>query len=625
MGTSPAIREYLTELNRKLKSGDVTEQTHRGALTGLIEALHAGVTAVNEPKHKIDVGAPDISVRRGQVPLGYIECKDIGLPLSDIEKSPQLKRYLSHLPNLILTDYLEFRWYVDGERRMTAVLGRSDSTGNVRQDTEGAREVLELITGFVEHPAVTVASPRELAVRMARLSHMCRQLIANTFEHESEEGSLHRQLEGFRDVLLPDLSVEDFADMYAQTIAYGLFAARCAYDGPIEEFDRRLASYKLPKTNPFLRKLFFHIAGPDLDERIAWIADELASLLAHADMEAILHDFGRRKRQEDPVVHFYETFLAEFDPAKRKVRGVYYTPEPVVSYIVRSVDKLLQTHFGKPDGLADKDVMVLDPACGTGTFLYNVIECIHEKFKGQEGAWSSYVSEHLLNRIFGFEIMMAPYAVAHMKLGLQLQQSGYDFKSDQRLGVYLTNTLEQAAKKSEQIFAEFISEEADAASEIKRDKPIMVVLGNPPYAGQSANKGKWIDKLLKHPYELSEQGPNGLPKGRQSYYTVDGKPLGERNPKWLQDDYVKFIRFGQWRIDMTGHGILAFITNHSYLDNPTFRGMRQSLTQTFDEIHVLDLHGSTKKKDTAPDGSKDENLFDIQQGVAICLMVRLAR
>ena len=184
---------------------------------------------------------------------------------------------------------------------------------------------------------------------------------------------------------------------------------------------------------------------------------------------------------------------------------------------------------------------------------------------------------------------------------------------------------QQAAKKSEQIFAEFISEEADAASEIKRDKPIMVVLGNPPYAGQSANKGKWIDKLLKHPYELSEQGPNGLPKGRQSYYTVDGKPLGERNPKGLQDDYVKFIRFGQWRIEMTGHGILAFVTNHSYLDNPTFRGMRQSLMQTFDEIHVLDLHGSTKKKETAPDGSKDENLFDIQQGVAICLMVRLAR
>ena len=442
------LRAYIAALNRELKDGDVTEHTHRPALKKSIEALHPGITATNEPKGKIDVGAPDISVHKGQVPLGYIECKDISTNLTDVEKTPQLRRYRAHLPNLILTDYLEFRWYVDGECRMSAHLGAMDSSGLVKGDSCGGDGVVGLLAAFASHQAPTVASPKELALRLARLAHMCRGVIVETFTQEGKSGSLHRQLEGFREVLLPDLSPEDFADMYAQTIAYGLFAARCNYNGPVEEFDRRMAGYKLPKTNPFLRKLFFHVAGPELDERIVWIADELASLLAHADIESIVRDFGRRKQQEDPVVHFYETFLAQYDPAKRKSRGVYYTPEPVVSYIVRSVDKILQTHFGRADGLADPNVIILDPACGTGTFLYSIIECVREKFAGQEGAWSAYVAEHLLGRIFGFEIMMAPYTVAHMKLGLQLQESGYDFKSDQRLGIYLTNTLEQARRRA---------------------------------------------------------------------------------------------------------------------------------------------------------------------------------
>jgi predicted helicase len=307
------------------------------------------------------------------------------------------------------------------------------------------------------------------------------------------------------------------------------------------------------------------------------------------------------------------------------MRGVYYTPEPVVSYIVRSIDHLLKTRFNRPDGLADKNVLILDPACGTGTFLYYVIRHIYDTVvtkKGQKGKWNSYVSQNLLKRVFGFELLMAPYAVAHLKLGLLLQELGYKFDTDERLGIYLTNTLEEAIKRSQQVFAfaQAIAEEGEKASAVKQHPKIMVVLGNPPYSGHSANRSweyRTDPKTRKKKKILTFIG-----KLLQDYYKVDGKPLGEKNPKWLQDDYVKFIRFGQWRINKTGYGILAYISNHGYLDNPTFRGMRQQLLRDFTDIHVLDLHGNLKKKERAPDGSEDANVFDIQQGVAIGVFVK---
>lgn len=306
-------------------------------------------------------------------------------------------------------------------------------------------------------------------------------------------------------------------------------------------------------------------------------------------------------------------FLTAYKPQMREKRGVYYTPEPVVSYMVHSVDILLREKFDKPLGLADPEVMILDPACGTGSFLLWIFQLINQRFQEnpdalteglEERSWSGYVKERLLPRIFGFELLMAPYAIAHLKLGLFLEETGYEFNSGRRLGVYLTNTLDEALQKSESLFEEFIAEESDQAAEIKRYKPVMVVVGNPPYSGHSANKNPWIEQLVK------------------DYYKVDGQPLGEKNPKWLQDDYVKFLRLGQWRIDQTKQGILAFITNHGYLDNPTFRGMRRSLEQNFDQMYLMDLHGNTKKKEVAPDGSKDENVFDIQQGVSVSFMLK---
>jgi len=599
-----AFNVYLDAVQETLAGGYASEGSHYPTLKTLMESLADGITTTSLPS-RIECGAPDFIVTKGSATIGYVEAKDIGRSLDEAEKTDQLRRYLPSLSNLVLTDYLEFRWYVDGECRLKDRLGSPAIDGRIRRNKDGIQKVAELLTSFLSHRAEGVGGPKELAIRMARQAHLIRNLIINAFEKEAEGGNLHSQLAAFRDNLIPDLSVEDFADMYAQTIVYGMFAARCT-NSRGGDFTRKDAAYLLPRTNPFLRKLFNQIAGPELDERIAWLVDDVAQLLAQADMEAVLRDFGRRTTREDPVVHFYETFLKEYDPKIRQMRGVYYTPEPVVSYIVRSVDRLLRERFSKRHGLADPSVDILDPAAGTATFLYMVINEIHDSIvaRGQKGLWNDYVAEKLLPRMFGFELLMAPYTVAHLKLGLLLQETGYEFPSDERLGIYLTNTLEEAAKRTDTLFAQWITEEARAAADVKTKRPIMVILGNPPYSGHSANKGEWARQLV------------------QPYKIVDGKPLGEKNPKWLQDDYVKFLSFGQWRTEQTGQGILAFITNHAYLDNPTFRGMRQSLINTFDEIYILNLHGNVKRREVAPDGSKDENVFDIQQGVAIGIMVK---
>ncbi|MFH1676293.1 MAG: DNA methyltransferase, partial [bacterium] len=636
------VSAYLKKIEQSLKREDSTEHTHRPALKALIELLGDGIVATNEPKH-IECGAPDLIVTRRGIPIGYVETKDIDKSLSKVEKSDQLKRYLEGLGNLILTDYLEFRWYVEGEHRLTTRLATVGTGNKLIRDEDGIKQFENILNEFLQSRAPSIKGPKELAARMAGLARLIRDSIELALKRKGNGGKLEDLLEGFRKVLLHDLTSDRFADMYAQTVAYGLFAARCNWEGK-GDFTREHAAYDLPKTNPFLRKVFTELAGPDLDERVTWVVDDLAELLNRADIASILKDFGKRTKQEDPVVHFYETFLSAYDPKMRESRGVYYTPEPVVSYIVRSVDHILKTDFNIPDGLADRSkitipkkvydekkpgvthdvdeeyfkVLILDPAVGTGTFLHGVIDQIywHLVEQGQRGAWSVYVSKYLLPRIFGFELLMAPYTVAHMKLGIQLKVLGYDFKSEERLGIYLTNTLEEANEiAGGPLFARWLVEEANAAVDVKLDMPILVVLGNPPYSGHSANTGIWIKKLLRG-------RDTRFDEATENYFEVDGKPLGERNPKWLNDDYVKFIRFAQWRIERTGYGILAFISNHGYLDNPTFRGMRQSLMTTFDDIYILDLHGNSKKKEKCPDGSKDENVFDIQQGVAIGIFVK---
>jgi hypothetical protein len=400
---------YIKGIQKNLSLENATEHTHRAALASLLESLETGLMATNEPRRMTDVGAPDYILTRGGVPLGYVEAKDVGVDLRRVERTDQLKRYKAALPNLILTDYLEFRHFVNGEHRGTARIAEEDGDGKLRVDKAGVQEAERLLRSFLATAAPSVGTPRELAGWMAARAREIRMLIVRTFEGEGEKGQLHQQLAAFRKTLIPDLQPGAFADMYAQTIAYGLFAARTTTDSP-DIFSRKTAGWNLPRTNPFLRNLFNEIAGPGLDERVAWIVDDLAELLRRADMAAILEDFGHRTRREDPVVHFYETFLAAYDPKMRESRGVYYTPEPVVSYIVRSVDAVLKTQFGRPLGLADPNTLILDPATGTATFLYYAIRHIYESLReqGQIGAWSSYVREDLLPRLFGFELLMAP-------------------------------------------------------------------------------------------------------------------------------------------------------------------------------------------------------------------------
>jgi predicted helicase len=633
------IQTYLNQIERAYVRGDATEHTHRPYLKTLVESLQSGITATNEPK-RIACGAPDYIITKGtiaqaEIPLGYIEAKDVGKDLDRLDRreKEQLERYREALPNLIYTDYLEFRWYVRGEHRTTVTLAQIEQDGSIRPRDTGVEEFTELLQNFLTIQAETISTPKDLARRMASIARLIRVTIESALETERTDDSdfdpLHDQMQSFRKVLLPDLTEAQFADLYAQTIAYGLFSARC--NSHTSPFTRLSAGQAVPKTNPFLRQLFDNIAGINLDERITWAVDDLAELLNRTDIETILQDFGKRTRQEDPVVHFYETFLAEYNPKLREARGVYYTPEPVVSYIVRSVEKILQNDFGMPKGLADSSkikikqgeteieshkLLILDPATGTGTFLYSVIKQIAKRFEKNKGMWDGYVSEHLLPRIFGFELLVAPYSVAHLKLGLLLGETGYKFQSNERLRVFLTNTLEEVDRLSDVSgLTRWLNDEADSASKIKQDAPVMVVLGNPPYSGHSANTGEWIKQLL-HGVDTHTG------KVTENYFEVDGRPLGERNPKWLNNDYVKFIRFAQWRIEQTGYGVLGFITSNSYLDSPTFRGMRESLMNTFDELYILDLHGNSNRRERSPDGSPDQNVFDITEGVSIGIFVK---
>ncbi|MCX5832042.1 MAG: DNA methyltransferase [Deltaproteobacteria bacterium] len=651
------FKDYLQAVENALQAGNATEHTHRPALKALLESLDPQVTATNEPQ-RIACGAPDYIITRNGLTVGYIEAKDVGKSLAETERTDQLKRYRSALDNLILTDYLEFRWYVGGELRQEARLARPQADGKLKIEKDSLKDVAEMLQNFLVHEPQAVSTPKDLACRLARLTHIVRDIIITAFATGQASLLLQGWREAFARVLLADLNLpektSEFADMFAQTLAYGLFTARMM-DDTAAVFTRQRAQYLIPKSNPFLRDFFIQITGPQLDdEPFASFVNDLVDLLNHTDMEAVLTDFGRRTRREDPIVHFYETFLAAYDPKLREARGVYYTPEPVVSYIVRSVDALLKARFNCPQGLADSStitipnadpaltvkgkkqprktteshkVLILDPATGTGTFLYAVIDQIRGQFmqQGNAGMWPGYVKNHLLPRLFGFELLMAPYAVAHFKLSLQLagrdlpealrDRWAYHASDGERLGVFLTNSLEEAHEMTGlPLFTQWVADESNAANEVKTRLPVLVVMGNPPYSGHSANKSAWISGLLRG--RLPDGGKTG------NYYEVDGQPLGERNPKWLQDDYVKFIRFGQWRIEQSGQGILAFITNHGYLDNPTFRGMRQSLMQTFTDIYILNLHGNAKKRETAPDGGKDENVFDIQQGVAIGIFVK---
>ena len=470
---------------------------------------------------------------------------------------------------------------------------------------ENQDELYALLDRFLNFALPRTFTAESLAVELARRTRLLRDVIGEQFDQEQDApGVLSGFFEAFQTYLIGSLTPEDFADLFAQTITYGLFAARTrAGNG----FNRRAAFNNIPHTIGVLRDLFRYISHLDFPVPLAWCVDDIAEVLAVADAPGILNDYYREGRGSDPIVHFYETFLAQYDPGERERRGVYYTPEPVVGYIVRSLHGLLKTEFGKGDGLASDGVTLLDPAAGTMTFVARAAQQAVAEFEARYGSGGrgDFIRHHILRNFYALELMMAPYAVGHLKMSFFLEELGHRLDDDERVPFYLTNTLDTEELKQTHIPGlSALAEESRLAGEVKKQTPILLILGNPPYSGHSSNRGKWIQGLIK------------------DYKQVDGQPLGEKQPKWLQDDYVKFLRFAQWKIKQAGWGVVGMITNHSYLDNPTFRGMRQSLMRTFDDIYILDLHGNSLKKETHPDGSPDKNVFDIRQGVAIAFFVK---
>ena len=632
------LNEYISKINQIYRLGNATEHTYRGDLATLLQTLVPEIIATNEPKGE-KWGRVDYAISLKGINIGFIEAKDIGD--NDLEgkkktgNQEQFDRYRAALSNLIITDYIDFHFYKEG------ILTEKISIGKVENNSiiplsQNFQRFTTLFKNFTEQTPITIKSPTRLAEMMAGRARLMADIIekslneddASNKESETQDFSnLKKQMLSFQRMLIHDLDNKSFSDLYSQTIAYGLFTARY-HDPSKETFSREEALTLIPRSNPFLGQLFIGLTGNQLDHRLVWIVDELVRIFLASDITSIMKDFGKSTKQEDPVVHFYETFLGAYNPALRKARGVWYTPQPVVNFIVRAVDDILKIEFGFSEGLADKSkkkikvnyqgkqiekevhqVQVLDPATGTSTFLAETIKHIHKKYEGMQGIWSKYVEDHLIPRLNGFELLMASYAMAHLKLDMLLTDTGYVPTKDQRLRVFLTNSLEEPNPDSGTLWGDLLSDEANQANAIKRDSPVMCIIGNPPYSGESANKGEWIMKLM----EDYKKEPGGIQK------------LQERNPKWINDDYVKFLRYGQHYIEKNGQGVLAFINPHGFLDNPTFRGMRWHLLKTYDKIYTIDLHGNSKKKETAPDGSADVNVFDIMQGVSVNIFIKTGK
>jgi predicted helicase len=610
---------YLKAIAKTTAQGDAREESYYPHLSGFLEKFAISIdktkTQITTLPKKTEAGNPDFRVWDGkQHIVGYIEAKKPGENLDVIETSNQLKRYRSTFPNLILTDFYEFRLYRNGQLIDKVSIGRPFVAKKLKETPplENEDKFTTLLEKFFAFTFPKVFSAESLATELAKRTGFLRdEVIAEELQEEKEgRGDIYGFFTAFKNYLVANLTQKDFADIYSQTITYGLFAARTRANGA---FTRKGAYELIPQTIGILRDVFRFISLGKLPVQMEVIIDDIAEVLQAADVNKILDEYYRKGKGEDPIVHFYETFLNIYDPGTREKRGVYYTPEPVVKYIVRSIHELLKTHFDLQDGLASKEVTLLDPAGGTLTFPAEAIKLAVEEFTSKygDGGKQRFIREQILKNFYAFELMMAPYAIGHIKISFLLEELGYKMKDDDRFKLYLTNTLDMEDLQQTQIPGlGSLSEESHLAGAVKQKEPILVILGNPPYSGISANINDWTEKLLKTNID-----------GAQTYYEVDGQPLGEKK-LWLQDDYVKFLRFAQWKIHKAGEGIVGMITNHSYLDNPTFRGMRQSLMNTFNEIYVIDLHGNSLKKETSPDGTKDENVFDIQQGVAIALFVK---
>ncbi len=616
----PPHQEYFKALREQYVTGDTTELSYRSPFATFLKIIRPDCFLIEEPKRDKVFGAPDYKVFSRSHKVGYIETKDLGLGLDDLLSKEQIKKYSKSIDNYILTNYVRFILLRNGEKVLDVHLCSPDDLRNPRFKVSPGRiaELSQLMDSFFDYVVPSITSSKQLAYHLSQkaiiIKFIAKEQLGEDLIQVRGKGtpsSIYDFYLGLEE-MIHDISIDDCVDAYAQTITYGLFLAKIQCQGALK---REMVDHCLPRNIPVIKRVFINIAGQSLPSNMVWIVDEILDVLNATDITTILAEMDSRgKRDKDPFSHFYEDFLSEYDSEKREKRGVYYTPRPVVNYITKSIEWVLKNDFEHDMGFADDTVTVLDPAVGTGTFLWLVyLRTLGEmKRRGLGGLMRSKIQNHILKDFYGLEVLITPYIIAHLKLALILKNWFYELQEGERVPVYLTNSLDQSEDHGVIPFLREINEERKIAQEVILKKPILVILGNPPYSGMSANKGVWIDGLLKSEYTRGDGSHD------EGYYRVDGKPLGERNSKWLQDDYVKFIRLAQWKVDKAGKGIIGFITNHAWLDNPTFRGMRQSLMESFDQVMILNLHGSAaRSKD-----SKDENVFDIQQGVTIVLLVK---
>lgn len=617
---------YFKEL-KSHELSEITEHSHRPALKDLLDKIakdvNNNIKILHEGKREGKFGAPDFKITSNDSIIGYIENKRIGENLDNILKSHQIKKYKALSNNIILTNYLEWIWIKDGEilKRETLCCLSDIERKKAKLDKSKINVVKDLIENFFSVPPKGIGEAKKLAKVLAVRAKMLKDFLNNELirqKEDDEESKLIGLYRTFKTYVFAELSIEEFSDTFSQNLIFGLFLAKLNAGSNLVTLYN--AKKFIPTSFELIKELVDFLDELDNEEykETRWIVEEVLTVMNNLDILEITKSLSYKKESKvkeykaddfsfkDPYVYFYEDFLIAYDKKLRKSKGVYYTPPPVVNFIVRSLEYILQDKFKIKDGFsARKKVTALDFATGTGTFILEIFKQILDKLPKSSGKRDLIIREHILKNFFGFEYLIAPYTIAHLRLSQYLKDKGYELEGKERFQIYLTNSLEPIDKQIKIPLLPALSNETKEAQKVK-DQPILVITGNPPYSKKSKNNGEWIVNLV------------------EKYKYVDGEHFRERQ-NWLRDDYVKFIRFAQWKMDQVKQGIVGIITNHTFLDNITFRGMRYSLLNSFDQLYFLDLHGSAKKEEIPPNGEKNENVFDIEQGVSVSFLIKNER
>ncbi|GAA7071622.1 hypothetical protein ID0188_05450 [Helicobacter pylori] len=660
------LKEYLESI--KDITPESNELTHRAFLQKLLTSLkddfNTEFKIEHEPNRDKQGGQPDFRISYQGLNIGYIENKRVGTDLNQLLKSDQVLKYLELNPNLMLTDYLNFMWVGKDEnnapliKKEISIASLDELSKPPKKQTE--RDLIELFKSFFNYEPAPITNAKDFATHLSAPTKYLKDALIQ-YQKVDQVSSIFNN---FKEYLYEELSFEDFSDAFAQTLTYSLFIAKLNH--PFEKINLDNVRSSIPKNFAVIREMADFLKKLDAIKEIQWLLNEILSSINHVDMDSIIKDLNDDK---DPYLHFYETFLSAYDPKLREKKGVYYTPDSVVKFIINALDSLLKTHFkdaplGLKSALDNENIKLLDFATGTGTFLLEAFRKALETRKTSDGGISTKEDKYqnLLKQFYGFEYLIAPYAIAHLNLSQAFKEEfKKPLKENDALKIILTNTLIQPSEiVAYRGLNPIFEKELSNAQEIKKNENILIITGNPPYSGASENKGlfEWevkatygiepkfqtieieknikladkIQTLLKNIQTQKEASVKKAPKSGSKDALKALKNLHskyklqkEKNPKWLLDDYVKFMRFAQNKIESLGHGLFGFISNNAFLDNPTFRGLRRSLLECYDELYILNLHGNTRKKEETPQGAKDENVFNIMQGVSINLFVKKAQ